>query len=1355
MQKRRCSWLLGLGLCTALTSAVAAGEPPAAPAGGAWRLAGETSLPAGQKLRGFGRCALTFQEFRSGERVLEKTRFRAETQDGARLLAGKFLNDLRQSYQVARKDLDVGGAARPAYVTAGGQALAVMLDGVTVSVLGAPDHATLAAYAASAPDEFSGAIAEAPFPGYMERYEWGAYGVSGVNDDFGWLSIDDGGKGPKDPRDDLRFLQEMGNLHFDNWVDQLGFDASDGMSTGKNWKTDFAEKHGIPYAHRFYVNPGGADWTARRFGEYMERPAWFLQNGWHGRGELFWKSQPHFSWFSKDIQAYLARHSQKMMEKANSPETRGWMHPHGELVHHNWYDMHGDYSPHAVSHWRNYLKKNGVGLEEASRMYRRGDAPFVSFDQVPVPEFATFAGLPGRVLSLAGDWLYRKEFDRAPQDDGWWERPAAERYPGLREKWYAADADMAAWRPIRMPGSDHVFEIYPDNQTDATAACWFRRHFVWDPASANGQRVWLYFFPISDASVHSGERARYHEFFLNGEKAGEIGVWGALDVTDRLRKGDNLLAFHLYGNVWDGRIFLSTDAPRVFPDLGPDQNRLYQLWNDWRVESKFEAWASILDAMRQVDPERPIKFMAPVMFGGEKWRQLCLRYGGWPHFTGEGFWFYPWYKRYAKLYGLPATSELGSPHPTLELQAEGFRRTFLAGLDGHEPVFVLQTYSRNPQVRKWWLDHRPVLQRMGKYDIYGPQVLLFRSSWNELNTPLNPYPPVPGQRSRQSLWDWDLGRGSLQAIGQSYLYLDDDGLRDGKMHGYPLIIDCGNETFAPETAQRLRAWVEDGGVFVALPFTGRHARAASETWPISALSGCKPTGERKLGGTVTFAAGQKIFADLAGRQFPDDGRCLDWLGNNSNAYSVELEPGDGCEVLATYENGRAAVVARRLGKGMVISFGSAFWRASQDRAGIWWPEESEERFLRSLLRAVNFPQPLGETNDRLIWAQPYRANNGLDAVSCLVNWHETGTQKPLVTLRLPRRPAKLVTYGVDGVKEIPFAWEDGVAKAEIEIASREVKVVAAEAFGVKSAVAHWWGRQQELWPEIVPSQQDFTAYDSGKWEDPTLDLAENVRFTNEAPQGDAWLKPGFKDDGWLPGRFAPFNFDGGKDGAPLWARRSFTLKPGWRDNGMIRLISGAWAGPHYLTPARLWLNGVMLHDFSQNQFNEYEVQPLLRPGENVVAMEFQKGEKFIGLCGSVFLNYRKPPARSLPLNGKWHGGDGKGGPATLEIPGAATVLHPARAFVVPAEWQGRYRVRFFAKGEPHSILGVWVNDRLVRRHHHHLGRCCDIDITDFLEFGKENRLELAHGSEYNRRALGEAFNFQLDDARIELFPVEP
>ncbi len=285
-------------------------------------------------------------------------------------------------------------------------------------------------------------------------------------------------------------------------------------------------------------------------------------------------------------------------------------------------------------------------------------------------------------------------------------------------------------------------------------------------------------------------------------------------------------------------------------------------------------------------------------------------------------------------------------------------------------------------------------------------------------------------------------------------------------------------------------------------------------------------------------------------------------------------------------------------------------------------------------------------------------------------------------------------------------------------------------------------------------RKDFSRFDAGKWEDPALDLASDVRFTNDAPQGDEWLRPGFKDAGWKQGSFAVFNFEGAKDGAPLWARRSFTVKPGWLDNGLVRLISGAWVGPHYLTPARLWLNGTELHGFTQERFNEFAVQHLLRPGENVLAMEFKGGEKFIGLCGAVFLNYRKAPEQSLSLNGVWHGLDAKGGAATLRIPGAASVLHPARTLFVPADWKGRYRVRLFLRGERYSILGAWVNGRLVRRHHHHLGSYCDIDVTDFLRFGEENRLELAHGTEFDHRELGQTFNLQVDEARVDLFPAQ-
>jgi hypothetical protein len=42
-----------------------------------------------------------------------------------------------------------------------------------------------------------------------------------------------------------------------------------------------------------------------------------------------------------------------------------------------------------------------------------------------------------------------------------------------------------------------------------------------------------------------------------------------------------------------------------------------------------------------------------------------------------------------------------------------------------------------------------------------------------------------------------------------------------------------------------------------------------------------------------------------------------------------------------------------------------------------------------------------------------------------------------------------------------------------------------------------------------------------------------------------------------------------------------------------------------------------------------------------------------------------------------------------------------------------------------------VNGRLVRRFHHGHGQRCDVDITDFLRFGQDNSLVLAHGNEWN------------------------
>ena len=475
-----------------------------------------------------------------------------------------------------------------------------------------------------------------------------------------------------------------------------------------------------------------------------------------------------------------------------------------------------------------------------------------------------------------------------------------------------------------------------------------RRSFDWDPSVAGGRRVWLYFFPMSPVNVR-------HEVSLNGEKVADIGRWCALDVTDRLRVGANEIAFLLRGNFWNGRVFLSVQEPAVYPNLGAARNRMYALWNDWRRDAKRRALEIVFEAMRQADPDAPIKLMAPIKLGTPITDELMRDWGGYAHFTGEGIWYFPWYKRYGKLWGYPGTSELAGPYQTVESARRSTLRVFLAGLDMHEPVFLTQTYSRNPPVRAWWLAHRELFRRMGTYDIAGPQILLYRRS--RLTDDSFPAPePLVGVKGHDvnTPWDWDIGRGALQSLGQSMLYIDDDGIAAGRMRGYRVMVDCGNEIHDPARLAEIADWVKAGGTFVAFPFTGR---------------------------------------------------TVDSNGNNRNAYSVELEPTDAAtEAVATYENGAAAITVRTLGKGRVVWLGSAFGRDSRDVMGIWWPGAGETAFWRELLADIGADAAVCTTDDPLVWAQPYRSNDGLDAVTVLCNFNTNGVRKTRVALRVPRKP---------------------------------------------------------------------------------------------------------------------------------------------------------------------------------------------------------------------------------------------------------------------------------------------------------------------------------------------------------------
>ena len=1309
-------------------------------------------------LRGFGAVSVQSLALRDGDgaNALSGIAFEAEDPAKAECFAGKFLHDLGMSHGVERRD----AAGRPYLATPGGMAFAAGWQESSGVILGGAEAALRAFLAAPGglpfPVRFA---ASGDFPQYMLRFGWGTYGMGGFDNMFDWMSID-GNRTFKDPAEDFDFHLGMddgkaGPMHFDNWLDPAAFDNSDALMGHPEvwWKARLAERLGIPTSFRVYGVSGGFDWSQRRFPEYMNQPGDFMVNGWL----RYFDVAPHFSWYQPEIHRYVARTVMDQMKRLRTPATRGWMHPHGELVHQPWYDMHQDYSPAAQASWRAYIASHGVDSPAAAEeLYAVAPGSFASWDDVPVPEFATFSGLAGRVLDLGGTWREREERPIGPIPAGFWDTPPEERDAGIRDRWYLPGADLSEWGSIDMPGNpEFIPRIFPQllgwNVDGSMASHWFRRDFDWDPSLAGGKRVWLYFFPMSDPIVHSADGGRRtHRMFLNGTEAGGIGTWGALDVTDALRDGANTLAFQLNGCWWRGRIFLSTEEPHAYPGLLGGRDRLWRLWESWRRKSKFDAWSVILDGMRQVDPDAPIKFMAPQGFGTPLAHRLCLDWGGFPHFTGEGIWFYPWYKRYGKLYGIPATSELAGPSNNTTDIHRSTLRVFLAGLDGHEPVFLTQMYSRVPGLRDFMLRRRNVLRRIGTYDISGPQVIIYRRSDAAESYP-QPYPLVDGgdgARPANGVWDWDIGRGSLQSLGISCLYADENGLRDRKIDGYPLVFDCGNEAIDPERIADLAGWVERGGIFVTFPFTGRSTPGQRDSWPISALTGCAVARERPLGGEVVFAEKPSILSAYAGRRFPDNGRVFDWQGNNHNAYSVELVPGPDSETLATYENGAAAIVAHRLGKGMVVAFGTAFWRDVADRLGIWWPGAGETEFLGRLLADIGFPAALCETDNPLVWAQPYRSNNGIDDVTVLCNFNEEGTQDVAVTLRPAARPRSIVLHAPGHSGPVPFDWneESREAVARFQLDAQEVAILDAETAGPADAIGYWWNHQQELWRPTLKPSIDFEPYRHGKWADPTLDLVADARFTTEAP-GEGWdSDPAYDDASWTPAPISIPFFWGAEPGKPAWYRKTFDVDDAWTAAADVKLVAGKWqqGGQLYLTPTRLMLNGVEIHGTDPFRYAEFDVSSLLKPKGNVLALEMQAGEKYCGIIGMLWLYRRETPAESIDLSGEWKGENGR----SLVVPGEARIARATRTIQVPAEWKGRYHVRVWLESKGDDVpIGVRVNGHIARRHHHGFGRTADVDITNHLRFGEENTLVLIADPNggYDERQL------RLDTCRLDLF----
>jgi hypothetical protein len=1281
-------------------------------------------------LRGYGKIHLT-ETSKNGATIWK---LEATSPTNAATVVGKFLADLDLSPGVTSVDAAnshnaVHGIDTPLITVPGNGVYSGYVIGSVGYVIHATDAEGIRTAIAASGDvgkEIQADAADLTYPPYLDRFDRNGWGFYGFGGNFGHL-----GKSPgpdsTDPEADMDWIQKY-KFRFELWPNPADFDDNWSVSERHThgWLLNEAEKRGVPVSGRLY----GALPHVKEFTDMRDVEQPFMEGGWYW-SILGYRDYPRQSWFSKPGRLYMARQARDEVNMyADHPEIESWMMPYGEVGTSTWYVYHGDVSQSAQDDWHARIQKEGLSLAELSAMYERTDKPFTSYNEVPIPEIATFAGLPREIQDLEGDWHAKVESQPGEGTTGqWW------------------DADVSTWDHLHMPGSVYWFKY---SKYTTYLPKWVVRDFDYDAAKAGDQPVYLYDF----ARAENNDGTKTMPVYLNGQKVADVASWGAWDVTKLLKPGTNRLAINT--DMFAGRVYLSTEKPELYPYLGAERNKLWTLYNQWLADGRSKSSEMALAGIRAAEPNKPIKIMAPPF--ADEWLDLESKYGAWGHFTGEGTWAFFWYKRYDFLYGLPGTSEGAGPGDLASLWLL-YQRVMLEGLNGHDQVFSVQFITGLPDEKKFFEDHMAVIKQMGRYDIAGPQVAIYRS--NNQATTLMPGPlPLPAGASHeiQSVWNWDFARGTFQSAGYSGLYVDDGGISSGKIARYPLLMDNGNEILTPAAIKNVGDWVKAGGTYIALPFTGRSIPSAPDSWPIQALTGCTVSKMRTPGqGSVTISPNNAIFKDLAGKTFNDDGSDKEGNGVEHNLLSTELKPGADCTVLATFEDGAPAIVMHQLGKGRVITLGSMFFNHIQDKVGMWLPDQQDTDFFRDFFTGLGFPSP-NWTTDHLVLTQRYRTNNGLDDAVVLDNFAAADRTVDL-HVRVDRKPEKVYRVAMNEVTEVPFTMDgDMVTVSQMAIPKDEVQLYYFRSHPAEDAVAHWWEYQKKMWHPLSPEKLDFSSISHGRFVDQAVDLKGDWEYAQDEGAASA------VNQGQIPARAATvkpwildiYNTKGADPTKPVYAWKTFTVRPEWlADKGVTKLVAAAVDGDFSTAQREFHLNGQLLQ---KDGFFNPDVESLLKPGTNVLTVKFAvpTQAKYIGALGAIYLTHTKQPVKTIDLSGTWAAnppgmGDARDstGP-TVQFPGKASAFLPTRTVDIPADWKDKYIITYYAVGARGSSIGAIVNETgVIRRHDHLYGDETEVDITPFIQWGKTNTIAmLSTGGQ----SLDATHDWDISKVELRLYP---
>jgi hypothetical protein len=1259
--------------------------------------------PAGpccaDQLRGFGSVEAVPLANGQGEV------FHCDSPAHAVLLIHKLVHDMALTATVAPQWIKLSFAGReqvPVLVRSGLGGYLVLARGSDAYCFTAPvgagpvDPVALTAALAFAETYLSGSSVYDPtyiYPYYLDK--WTDKGIGT------WYS-------PYDPfGDDPKGLADIVTPHFD-YLKQNALAAHvSGWDTGVResmyWLKTYKTPYHIQQWHEWdedlaRLNPFDLTTPGKEFTAYE---TYYGQLSYGGD-----KLQTYRDWsFAHSLSQYV-----------DDPQIVDWDEPHGEIGPEPFRYMY-DYGEPNRLHFVKWLQaQKRYTLRSLGQAWYGNPEKYANWGQVPIPFDYSLFGYDPQSCVLAGtDWRIHSGGIADGVDAGY-----------QREAF-----DDSRWIEMQRPNGD-----FGCMNIDTHKRFWFRGEITVPASYLAAHRGPIYLNDIGLCSA--GGPSNPDHVWFNGVDMGGLsnggGKWviGAKDVSGLVHAGINHIVYAPVDPMFSGTFFISPVPVDSYPFADSGRNARYHDWFEYMSFGSMEEERHTLQAMRAVDPNRPIKIMA----AGDKdlFCELMYDYGAFPHNTGDEAFFRPWDYRMGYPYGIPGSAESSGSMPDPKWLKRWMGYFFFEGLNAFDNFIDIESMMYTPAAPVW-KEYFPYLHLANRYDIKQPEIAIL---WSDSNDKLTGVP-----------YTFDLGRGDFESIGYSYAYITELSLRRGLAKPYKVLWDDGTWMMSAQTVADLRKYVEGGGTFVALQETGRNTFTKRDAWPIESLTGFKVKEFKPMSGFLSILNDQPLFTKLAGENFENSGKSVDYSGYNFADKSIALEPvAPGTQAIARYRDGSIAIGMRKLGAGRVIVLGSPFWRDSYDNAGIWLPGDKQNAFVTDLLTGLGVPPDVPSDNP-LVWKDRYVADNGTEEY--LLMWNPSPTDLQTVTAQWNLRYPAAQVFDPKTGAPYPAQVEGSHVQVSATLQPFETLILAAQDQRPPAGtVADWYAKTARVWRQSLPGQaaarpnlpvisQSFD-YGAGKVVDGSSVTSQRlVRLSTEPKSETDW-------DTRLSG-IRPFyaGITTQSSQAVLY-RMTATMPAGWKSGDRYLLRLNLFRSD---SPQQVYLNGVMVADgrkvYEAGEQGVDVSQNVNFGGMNILIVVGTSH----GACMAPNISRQAAPANVISLAGEWNvrGDEDHNTAPPTSLPGKFTGIYATKSAMVPRSWAASHvflRIDNSTVNEP-GRYGVnnrlFFTDSFMPRY---------MDITPWIKFGAKNTFLLLSRSGVSSWSSGDC---KVDKIQLERVPV--